>query len=163
MNVPSTFIVLLTIIAVNKSHASESVNATAVEEDCINTIRKGIPYLKRFSASQLRQAFINVAAAQKHGRPLVYRNILDKSVHHGLAAIARCGQKTPEVPCLQDPSMPAAPARQRVFFASNLRDNAQLMPHYITQMLFTVTALPVGNAFVSIYESGSKDATGTDT
>lgn len=161
MNVQSTFIILFSIIAVNRSHATDSVNATAVEEDCINTISKGIPYLKQFSASQLRQAFIHVAAAQKHGRPLTYRSVLDKSVHHGLAAIARCGKKNPEVPCLQDPTMPAAPAGQRVFFASNLRDNAPLMPHYITQMLFTVTALPVGNAFVSIYESGSKDATGT--
>ncbi len=159
MSVQSTLILLLIIVA--KASASDSVNTTAVEEGCIDTIRKGLPYLRRFSSSQLRQAFIHVAAAQKHGRPLLYRSILDKSVHHGLAALARCGKKAPEVPCLQDPSMPAAPAGQRVFFASNLRDNAPLMPHYITQMLFTVTALPVGSAFVSIYESGSTDATGT--
>ncbi|BDA47686.1 probable alpha-1,3-mannosyltransferase CMT1 [Coccomyxa sp. Obi] len=56
--------------------------------------------------------------------------------------------------------MPAVAAGLRVFFASNLRDNAPLMPHYITQMLFTVTSLRAGSAFVSIYESGSRDGTG---
>lgn len=153
---------LLTILVVRISSATaDSIpSITAPAEECISTINNSVSNLKRYSASQLRQAFMHVAAAQKTGRPLLYRGLLDKSVHHVLVAMARCGKKNPEVPCLQDPTMPAAAAGLRVYFASNLRDNALLMPHYITQMLFTVTSLRAGSAFVSIYESGSRDGTG---
>lgn len=152
------FVIFILFITLYPS-ASNGLGAEA-EEQCVEAIRTVLTFLKRFSTSQIRQAFIHVAAAQKYGKPLVYRGILDKSVHNGLVAIAKCGKRASQVPCLQDPSMPAPPSGQRIFFASNLRDNAPLMPHYITQMLFTVTTLSPGSAFVSIYESGSSDATG---
>ena len=153
-------LVTILIVYIASATADNAPSTTAPAEDCINTINKSVSNLRKHSASQLRQAFNHVAAAQKHGRPLFYRGPLDKSVHHILVAVARCAKGNPEVPCLQDPTMPAVAAGLRVFFASNLRDNALLMPHYITQMLFTVTSLRAGSAFVSIYESGSKDGTG---
>ena len=48
-----------------------------------------------------------------------------------------------------------------VFLAANLRDNHALMPHYALQLLALVVARPAGSIFLSIYESGSKDDTGT--
>jgi hypothetical protein len=78
----------------------------------------------------------------------------------GLAAFEQCGKKRAPVPCLQDLSMQELPPDQRYYFAANLRNTAEMLPHFTTQMLFTVTTLPVGQAFVSIYESGSTDTTG---
>lgn len=153
-------IITTLVVHIAAATADSVPSITAPAEECINTINNSVSNLRKYSASQLRQAFIHVAAAQKHGRTLVYRGLTDKSVHHVLLAMASCGKKNPEVPCLQDPTMPAVAAELRVFFASNLRDNALLMPHFITQMLFTVTSLRAGSAFVSIYESGSKDGTG---
>ena len=37
------------------------------------------------------------------------------------------------------------------------------MPHYILQLLLAVGTLPHGTIFVSIYESGSADASGMST
>ena len=45
--------------------------------------------------------------------------------------------------------------------AVNLRNNAALMPHYTLQLMALLVARPVGQTFLSIYESGSTDGTGT--
>jgi len=49
----------------------------------------------------------------------------------------------------------------KVLVAANLHDSAALMPHYTLQLLALLAALPRGSAFLSVYESGSTDDTGT--
>ena len=62
---------------------------------------------------------------------------------------------------MQDKTLPATLQKPlRVFVASNLKDSAAKLQHYIVQMLTSLAALPRDDVFVSIYESGSKDATG---
>jgi hypothetical protein len=46
----------------------------------------------------------------------------------------------------------------KYMIAANLKDNSKLMPHF-SQQLLTVASLLRGRVFVSIYESGSSDAT----
>lgn len=60
----------------------------------------------------------------------------------------------------QDATLPRA-LDQRVFIAANFKNNGDLMPHFIQQLLLAIVAMPSDNAFVSIYESGSTDLTGT--
>ena len=64
------------------------------------------------------------------------------------------------IPCFRDPTLPLPRPGLRLLLANNLHNNEQLMPHYITQMLRLLALLPPGSAFVSVYESGSKDRTG---
>ncbi len=45
--------------------------------------------------------------------------------------------------------------------AANLHNSGALMPHYTLQLLALLAALPRGAAFLSVYESGSTDDTGT--
>ncbi|KAM3572316.1 hypothetical protein VYU27_005655 [Nannochloropsis oceanica] len=71
------------------------------------------------------------------------------------AYIAEC--KPPQLP--KHPSLP--PSLPRVFFALNLKDNEALMPHLRAKLLETLAFFPNGSegAYVSIYESNSKDRT----
>ena len=58
-------------------------------------------------------------------------------------------------------SSSCAPApQQRVLLAANMHNNEELLPHYIAQLVHVLSLLPLGSAFLSIYESGSTDATG---
>ena len=50
--------------------------------------------------------------------------------------------------------------QQKVLVAGLLTNTEALMPHYILQLLKYATAMPPGNVFVTIYESGSTDLTG---
>ena len=51
-------------------------------------------------------------------------------------------------------------ATKRVLLAANMHDNEELLPHYVAQLIHVLALLPPGSAFLSIYESGSTDATG---
>ena len=51
--------------------------------------------------------------------------------------------------------------QQKVLVAGLLSNTEALMPHYILQLLEFAASMPAGSVFVSIYESGSKDNTGT--
>ena len=66
----------------------------------------------------------------------------------------------PGVDCIVDPTLPDSVHGQRVFLASNLHNNEDLLPHYILQLLQLIVSLPIGSSYVSIYESGSTDQTG---
>ena len=50
-------------------------------------------------------------------------------------------------------------SEKTVFIAANFRDNEEVLPHLIIQIWHTVALLPEGQAFISIYESGSTDNT----
>ena len=50
--------------------------------------------------------------------------------------------------------------QQRVLVAGLLTNTEALMPHYLLELLKFVTAMPSGNVFVTLYESGSTDLTG---
>ena len=43
--------------------------------------------------------------------------------------------------------------------AANLKDNEELMPHFILQLLLSVAAMQRDAVFISMYESGSTDLT----
>ncbi len=64
------------------------------------------------------------------------------------------------IPCFRDPTLPLPKPGLRLLIANNLHNSEVLMPHFVTQMLRLLALLPRGSAFVSIYESGSKDRTG---
>ena len=49
---------------------------------------------------------------------------------------------------------------KRIFLAANLKDNEELMPHFILQLLLSVAAMQRDAVFISVYESGSTDLTG---
>lgn len=125
------FVISLTVTV----KSEDAVNSTAIEEGCIKEINATLAALDGVSSEQLWQSFAHIASVQLHGKPLTYRNTLDRSVHLGLAVFEECGQKSHHVPCLQDLTLPAAPTDQRYLFAANFRNNAELLPHFITQML----------------------------
>ena len=130
------------------------------DEQCILAIKESLIDLEDSPRVQLRQAFQVIARSQLYGRPLQIQEHLEKRAYDILSAIDQCGAGTPAVPCLLDPTLPAPPRNRRIFIASNLHNNAALMPHYITQLLLSVVSLTPEATFVSLYESGSTDATG---
>ena len=44
--------------------------------------------------------------------------------------------------------------------AANMHNNEEVLPHFILQLIHLFAVLPPETAFLSIYESGSKDSTG---
>jgi len=65
--------------------------------------------------------------------------------------------------CAWDPSMPLdLHNNNKVLLAANMHNNEDLLPHFTLQMLHLLASLPLGSAFLSVYESGSTDSTGTD-
>lgn len=66
----------------------------------------------------------------------------------------------PSIECIVDPALPDSVHGQKLFLASNLHNNEDLLPHYILQLLQLIVRLPLGSCYVSIYESGSTDQTG---
>lgn len=56
-----------------------------------------------------------------------------------------------------------AVACSQVLLAANVRDSEELLPHFILQLVHLLAVLPRGTAFLSIYESGSSDASGATT
>ena len=79
---------------------------------------------------------------------------------HTLIAGIRSRRIEPYIDCVTDPTLPESLGGQRIFLASNLHNNEDLLPHYILQLLQLIVRLPVGSSYVSIYESGSTDETG---
>ena len=68
----------------------------------------------------------------------------------------------PVTPCAWDPTMPLdVHNNHKVLLAANMHNNEDLLPHFTLQMLHLLASLPLGSAFLSIYESGSTDSTGT--
>ena len=51
----------------------------------------------------------------------------------------------------------------KVLLAANMHNNEDLLPHFTLQMLDLLSKLPLGSAFLSIYESGSTDSTGVQS
>jgi len=69
----------------------------------------------------------------------------------------------PVTSCAWDPSMPLdLHNNKKVLMAANMHNNEDLLPHFTLQMLHLLASLPLGSAFLSVYESGSSDSTGTD-
>ncbi len=50
---------------------------------------------------------------------------------------------------------------ERYLVAANMHNNEEVLPHFILQLIHLFAVLPPETAFLSIYESGSKDSTGT--
>ncbi len=140
-----------------------SVLCSASRDDndqCIAAITGSSIDLENSPRVQLRLAFQVIARSQLYRMPLQIQGHLKKRIYDILSAVDHCGADTPAVPCLPDPALPTPPKDKRIFIASNLHINAALMPHYITQLLLSVVSLTPGDTFVSLYESGSTDATG---
>ncbi|KAA6416478.1 MAG: hypothetical protein FRX49_13550, partial [Trebouxia sp. A1-2] len=63
--------------------------------------------------------------------------------------------------CAWDTSMPLdLHNNKKVLLAANMHNNEDLLPHFTLQMLHLLASLPLGTAFLSVYESGSTDSTG---
>lgn len=119
-------------------------------------------------ATLIRVEVFHCSQAGKAGPPLqavatlgaaCRRSEAEQGALRLLAAVeARAARQ--RIPCFRDATLPLPRAGLRLLLANNLHNNEQLMPHYITQMLRLLALLPPGSAFVSVYESGSKDRTG---
>ena len=59
---------------------------------------------------------------------------------------------------MQDATLPHT-VDKRIFLAANLKDNEELMPHFILQLLLSIAAIQRDAVFISVYESGSTDLT----
>lgn len=129
------------------------------EQQCVSAIRASLPDFRKLSGAQLRTSFSKVARAQAQGSAAPVSSTADQATVYLLTAIQRCGQQQAEVPCVAD-SIPATPPAERVLLAADIIDSAPLMPHFLTQTLLTAVRLAPGAVYVSIYESGSTDATG---
>ncbi len=140
--------------------AAAASDLQQADEKCITAVTESLGDLDDSPRPQLRQAFQAIARAQLYGRPLKVQEHLEKRAHDILSAVDRCGASTPAVPCLFDATLARPPRDRRIFIAANLRNNAALMPHFIPQLLLSVVSLPYSDTFVSLYESGSVDATG---
>lgn len=130
------------------------------DEKCITAVTQSLGDLDDSPRAQLRQAFQAIARSQLYGRPLQIQEHLEKRAYDILSAVDQCGASTPAVPCLFDATLATPPRDRRIFIAANLHNNAALMPHFIPQLLLSVVSLPYRDTFVSLYESGSTDATG---
>lgn len=79
-------------------------------------------------------------------------------ITHALAMISHTGLDR-VVRCRPDPDLPPPPAARYVI-AANLHNSEAVLPNFALQLLrVVVLSMPPGDAYVSIYESGSGDAT----
>ena len=140
--------------------ADAPADVKARDEACISAILDNLSALRKLSPTQMRIALAKIARSQVQGRPAAVSSTADQAVVYLLTAIQRCGPQQAEVPCVLD-SLPAAASAQRVLIAADVIDSAHLMPHFLTQLLLTAVTLDSHATFISIYESGSTDATGT--
>ena len=153
-------LIVLVYVAFEGSAAASSDDAAAWDEQqCVSAIRANLQDFSKLSGAQLRLSFSKVARAQAQGRAAAVSSPADQATVYLLTAIQRCGQQQAEVPCVTD-SLPAAPPAERVLLAADIINSAPLMPHFLIQMLLTIVKLAPGAVYVSIYESGSTDATG---
>jgi hypothetical protein len=153
-------LIVLASFALQRVAAAASDDATVQnEQQCVSAIRANLPEFRKLSATQLRTSLSKVARAQAEGRAAAVSSTADHATVYLLTAIQRCGQQQGEVPCVAD-SLPAAPPAERVLLAADIINAAPLMPHFLTQTLLTAVRLAPGAAYVSMYESGSTDATG---
>ena len=152
------FIVLLWW-SVGNTAADAPADVKARDEACITAIRDDLSVLRKLSSAQLRTAFAKIARSQVQGKPATVSSTADQAVVYLLTAIQQCDFQQAEVACVLD-SLPAAAPAQRVFIAADVINSAHLMPHFITQLLLTTVTLNAQTTFLSIYESGSTDATG---
>ena len=68
----------------------------------------------------------------------------------------------PVATCSWDTTLPLKlQTNGKVLLAANMHNNEDLLPHFTLQMLHLLASIPTGTAFLSIYESGSSDSTGT--
>ncbi|GMH32524.1 hypothetical protein BSKO_00358 [Bryopsis sp. KO-2023] len=87
-----------------------------------------------------------------------WHEYLTVSMTHVLTEIRKSGRI---IQCNYDPALSSLPTdSKRIFIASNLHNNEEIMPNFITQLVQFLLAFPERRFFVSIYESGSTDRTG---
>lgn len=70
------------------------------------------------------------------------------------------------IPCRTDSTLPmatdgssSAQQQPRYFVAANLRNNQDVLPHFMYNLIKMLLHVPAGTAFVSVYESNSNDNT----
>ena len=152
--------VFLIVVSCSVALSEDPPDAEKAKDNCGPwAAQPSLLRLGKLSEAQFRTSLRKIALLQLGGDGSL-SSPADHAVLQMLAAMhgARCKDQA-EVPCVQE-QLPAVPPDQRVFIASDLINSARLMPHFVTQMLFTAAILPPGAVFVSVYESGSSDATG---
>lgn len=94
--------------------------------------------------------------------PWQSNNNLQIFVNKVSAVLSALSEAKPVVSCTWDKSLPVNTLafQGKVLLAANMHNNEDLLPHFTLQLLQLLIALPRGSAFVSIYESDSKDTTG---
>ena len=127
--------------------------------------------LKQSSPRTLQSAFStagrlisNTEHAPSGGLPVDTTQHADSHLLHAkvMQIVASLSAAKPVVLCNLDQTLlqQASSKRQHVLLAGNMHNNEDLLPHFTLQMLSLLSSLPVGSAFLSIYESGSTDSTG---
>lgn len=87
--------------------------------------------------------------------------LLDKAMH----ILTALSTAKPVVSCTMDSTLlsETSDSGNKILLAANMHNNEDLLPHFTLQMLDLLSRLPLGSAFLSIYESGSTDSTGVQT
>ena len=131
--------------------------------------------LKQFSSKALQSAFSMAGQLMQssqltaaHHRANTSQNesaefglLLDKAMHILIAL----STAKPVVICKMDSTLllDMSDSGNKILLAANMHNNEDLLPHFTLQMLDLLSRLPLGSAFLSIYESGSTDSTGVQT
>lgn len=63
------------------------------------------------------------------------------------------------LPCEHDATLPPPPNATRIAITVNLHNSAPILPSFMLQLLKLLLDIPAGNAYVLMYESGSRDTT----
>lgn len=125
--------------------------------------------LKHFSSTALQTAFSmagqltqssqqTAAQANSSQNESTESSLLLKKALDILGALSTA---KPVVSCKMDSTLLLDTSdSDKVLLAANMHNNEDLLPHFTLQMLDLLSKLPLGSAFLSIYESGSTDSTG---
>lgn len=108
-----------------------------------------------FSASDYSSHSPDVTDSYQHTTE--FKLLVDKASD----VLSALSSAKPVTLCAWDPSMPLdLHNNKKVLLAANMHNNEDLLPHFTLQMLHLLASLPLGSAFLSVYESGSTDSTG---
>ena len=128
--------------------------------------------LKQFSSRALQTAFRMAGQLMQSSQQTAAHPRANTSQNHSaesslllnkaLDILTALSTAKPVVSCKMDSTLllNMSDIDKKVLLAANMHNNEDLLPHFTLQMLDLLSKLPLGSAFLSIYESGSTDSTG---
>lgn len=133
--------------------SDSAVHAVRAQGEQLRTGGISGPKLRTELARHLLASPIDVHAAIGRLRLKPY------AVGDYISAVSRLLRSAGTVlPCMHDDTLPTQ-LSGRFYLAANLKNNEEVLPNFITQLLTLVARMREGQLHISIYESGSTDST----